>query len=105
MNIIFNRIAANELRDKYIVLELEVLRVKELWLECFCVVDGSKIPADEMPSLLHYTQLHQSLVSELKLKNYGFCNDVITHLKGKFGGELDSFYQIIQERIATRPEV
>jgi hypothetical protein len=42
--------------------------------------------------------LHENLIEELKKENYKFCLDAIDHLLGKFGGELDSFYTIIQER-------
>ena len=32
-------------------------------------------------------------------KNHKFVKDAIEHLKGQFGGELDSFYQHVEDRI------
>ena len=73
MNIIFNRATAEELRQKYLVLELETFLVNDQKLECFCVVPGDKIPAGEIPTLDHFAKLHQSLVDNLRRKNYGIC--------------------------------
>ena len=99
MNIIFNRELANELKEKYLVLELETLIVNQQKLECFCVVPGDKISVTEMPVLNQLAELHQQFVDHLKLKNYATCLELMPQLQGKFGGELDSFYQIIQDRI------
>ena len=99
MNIIFNREVANHLNEKYVVLELETLDVRGTSVECFCVVPGDRISAAEMPVLEHYKHLHQQMVEELAAKNYTYCLDAIGHLYGRFGGELDSFYQVILDRI------
>jgi hypothetical protein len=39
------------------------------------------------------------MIKELAAKNYTFCQESIGHLYGRFGGELDSFYQVILDRI------
>jgi hypothetical protein len=99
VNIIFNRKSAEELAERYIVLELETFDVEGQKLECFCIVPGDRIPANELPAIDRYTKLHQTLVEHIKQKNYTPCEELIGHLVGRFGGELDSFYQIILERV------
>ena len=99
MNIIFNREIANYLGEKYLVLELETVDAGGIPMECFCVVPGESLSIAEMPVLEHYKRLHQQMVKELAAKNYTYCLDAIGHLHGRFGGELDSFYQVILDRI------
>lgn len=101
MNIIFGRKNAQELSPKFLVLELETLDAQGTPLECFCLVPGEAISQQDMPTLAHYTKLHQSFVESLNNKNYSVCHELATHLRGQFGGELDSFYEVILKRIST----
>ena len=101
MNIIFDRAAAEELGKKYTVLELETFAVNDRNLECFCLVDGEKL-TKEMHTLERSCKLHAKLVSDLKRKDYDAVEEILGHLYGKFGGELDSFYQVILERIKAQ---
>lgn len=98
MQIIFNRQVAEELRSRYTVLELETFDVEGQQLETFCVVPADRMNLAHLPNLESDVKLHENLIEQLKVKNYQFCLDAIEHLMGKFGGELDSFYTIIQER-------
>ena len=98
MQIIFTREAAETLRSKYTVLELETFEVEGKQLEAFCVVPADKINLGELPLLEQHSRVHQSLVDALKEKNYSYCVQAIEILHGKFGGELDSFYSIIKQR-------
>lgn len=100
MQIIFNRDVANSLREKYTVLELEAFDVNGQQLETFCVVPAEKINLGEMPTLEQTSALHAHYVQALKDKNYKICTELHEHLLGKFGGELDSFYEEIAKRIA-----
>jgi len=102
MNVIFGRSNAQELRTRFLVLELETLDAAGIPLECFCIVPPESISERDMPTLGHYTKLHQSFVDNLNAKNYTVCQDLAVHLRGQFGGELDSFYDVIMERISTR---
>ena len=51
-----------------------------------------------MISLEDNKKLHAALIENLKTKNYKFCQEAIEHLMGKFGGEVDTFYEIIMSR-------
>jgi hypothetical protein len=98
MQVIFSRVAADQLRERYTVLELETFSVGEDLLEAFCVVPAEKMNLGDLPNLESHIKMHQELIEQLKIKNYQFCADAIEHLMGKFGGELDSFYEIVLER-------
>ena len=92
---IFNRTLAEELANRYIVLELEPHIVQDAVLETFCVVESEKIPLTEVTMLDHWKKLHKEFVQANKDKNGKLCRDLAEHLVGKFGGEVDSFYQIV----------
>jgi hypothetical protein len=97
MQIVFNRVNADQLREKYTVLELEAITVNEQILEAFCVVPVEHI-AMEMATLEYNVSLHEQLVSAIKENNTDTCISIIPDLMGKFGGELDSFYEIVLAR-------
>jgi hypothetical protein len=98
MQIIFSRKIAEELRDRYTILELETFTVQDQILETFCVVSGEKLNLAELPHLADHIRMHEEFIEQLKQKNYRFCIDAIEQLMGKFGGEIDSFYEIVLER-------
>lgn len=98
MDIIFSRDVADSLKDRFTVLELETFDVNGQMLETFCVVPADKIPIVEMPTLEKAVNMHEHLAKSIKQENWHFCVEAIPHLMGKFGGELDSFYEIILEK-------
>lgn len=98
MDIIFSRQVAEELSERYVVLELEPHIVQDTVLETFCVVPGDKMPMEEMVKLEHWKKLHNEFVIANKEKNAKLCEDLRPYLKGKWGGELDEFYDIVCDR-------
>lgn len=104
MQIVYKKEIADQLKSKYTVLELETFDVEVSpgnvqKLEAYCVVPSDKIPLVEMPSLEAYKALHAEFVKAFNEKNYKVAEDISTHLIGKFGGELDSFYEVILDKI------
>lgn len=99
MDIIFSREVADALRERYTVLELETFDVEGKTLETFCVVPAEKL-LYEMQELETNSRLHAQLVQAIKDQDAKLCQDLTDVLKGKFGGELDSFYDIIREKFA-----
>lgn len=98
MDIIFSRKVAEELADRYTVLELETHDVEGQILETFCVIPGDKISMDEIAMLEHWKKLHNEFVQANRNKNGKLCWDLAEHLRGKWGGELDEFYDIVCAR-------
>jgi len=98
MDIIFSRQVAEELSEKYTVLELESHDVDGKILETFCVVPSEKIPLADLMMLDHWKKLHNEFVQANKDKNGRLCQDLAEYLVGKWGGDLDEFYQIVCSR-------
>ena len=99
MDIIFGRENAERLREKYTVLDLETVEKDGVSLEVFCLIPGEKIGITDLPQLDNWIKLHNDFLNGYHKKEYGYCRQAIEHLTGKFGGELDSFYEEILKRI------
>ena len=97
MQIVFGEKTAQELKEKYTVLELETIVTPAGVLQPYCVV-GMEHVALQMQTLEHDIKLHEQFVAAIKENNVTLVNDLAPHLIGKFGGELDTFYQIVTER-------
>jgi len=102
MDIIFGRENAEKLREKYTVLDLETVEKDGQSIEVFCLLSAEKIGFNELPTLDKWVQLHNDLLHGFNTKQYSYCKDAIGHLKGKFAGELDSFYNEILRRIEEK---
>lgn len=99
MNIIFGLESVTTLEKRYTVLELDtfnLLPTNEV-VTAYCLVET--IPIEEMPAIESLKALHSNLIAEYKKRNWNYCEDVIEHLVGKWGGELDSFYSEFLQRI------
>lgn len=97
MNIIVGKEAAEKLEENYTVLELETFVKDGETITAFCIVD--QVPIMELPLLESHKQLHADFLTEYKKGNYDFCREAATHLRGKFNGDLDSFYDELLARI------
>lgn len=102
MNIIFGRERAKLLESRYIVLEILKLNDIDIDYQCYCLVEGSNIHFKELPSVEHYKNLHKKLLENLRKKNYNICQELVSHLQGRWGGQLDTFYQSVLEYIKTQ---
>jgi hypothetical protein len=99
MQLIFGRENAETLREKYTVLELETIDVEGKPLEVFCLISAEHIGLSDLPTLEQWTKLHDEFLHGYHTEQYNYCRQCIEHLMGKFGGELDSFYEEILRRI------
>lgn len=99
MQIIFGRENADMLREKYTVLDLETIDVEGTPLDIYCVIPADKIPLTDMPQLESWVKLHNDFLNGFQSKQYKYCRDAVSYLKGKFGGEVDTFYDEILRRI------
>jgi hypothetical protein len=99
MNIIWDQATAQKLRGAHTVLELETFEVKGAPITTYCVVPAEKIGLSELANLEQNKLLHASFVEAFKTQNVALCTDLARVLTGKFGGELDTFYEEILKRI------
>jgi hypothetical protein len=97
MHIVFGKETAKELREKYTVLELEEIETAKGTLEPYCVIPVEKM-AMALSSMQNAISLHEKFVQAIKDHDTKMCIDLHEHLIGKFGGELDSFYDTVAHR-------
>lgn len=104
MQIIFGRDNAEKLREKYTVLDLEEVERDGVKLEVFCLIPADKIPISDLPSLDSWVKLHNEFLNGYHTQQYDYCLQCIEHLRGKFGGEVDTFYDEIENRINAQKQ-
>lgn len=104
MQIIFGKENADELRQKYTVLALEEITQGEGRdpIPTYCVVSADMLPLTELPLLSKWVTLHEEFLHGYHTEQYEYCKECIGHLTGKFGGELDTFYEEILKRIIDK---
>jgi hypothetical protein len=97
MNIIFKQ-NLPAVDHKYTTLDLDT----------FCMPDGSQytaccvvenIPIDELSQTENLKQLHGELIANYGQQRWDFCEQAIEQLMGRWGGEVDSFYVDLKNRI------
>jgi hypothetical protein len=101
MQIVWHPDAVKKLSSAHTVLELESFPVNGEMLHAWCVVPPEKIGLDGLSSLPALTDLHAKLIAAWKVRDFKLCEDIIPHLVGKFGGELDSFYEELTKKITN----
>jgi hypothetical protein len=99
MDIIFGRENAERLREKYTVLDLETVEKDGVSLEVFCLIPADKIGLTDLPQLDAWIKLHNDFLNGYHTQQWNYCRQCIEHLTGKFGGEVDTFYDEILRRI------
>jgi hypothetical protein len=102
MQLIFGRDNAKMLREKYTVLDLETIEKDGQQIEVFCLIPADKISINDLPQLEQWVKLHNDFLHGYATEQYEYCKQCIEHLMGKFGGELDSFYEVILDRIKLK---
>jgi hypothetical protein len=101
MNIIFDSPQVNVLKQRHVVLELDsfLLPNCQTPLKSWCVVE--QVPINEISTVDHYAKLHSDLIEHFHKKNWNVCKDAVELLLGRWGGELDSFYLHLKDRVQT----
>ena len=100
MNIILGRENIEQAQEKYTVLELDTLLINDAAdpVTAYCLIE--QVPIDQIAGIDQFRDLHHNLMANYRKRNWKFCEDAIEHLKGHWRGELDSFYDIMLQRIA-----
>lgn len=101
MHIIFGDDVAQNMAEKYTVLELDRFQMQPHGpvLNAYCVVDKDSVPLEELSTVENMTQLHNKLMSNYRKQNWEFCEQALEHLFGRWGKEVDSFYIDLTSRI------
>lgn len=99
MYIIFGDNQVESMREKYVVLELDTIRIGPTGPElvAYAVIENIAIP--DLPMVENWSNLHSNLITNYRKQDWNFCEQAIENLTGTFSGELDSFYSELQTRI------
>jgi hypothetical protein len=104
MNIMFGDSLTDEIKNRYTVLQLDTFYFADIDQNCvaYCLIET--VPIAEIIGIDKNIELHNNLLRNYALKNWNYCIDAIEHLKGRWNGELDSFYDSILERVNALQE-
>ena len=99
MNIIFDTNDIEAIKSNAVVLELDTFYFSKLdkTATAYCVIDNIKIT--DFNKIEQNQTLHAELIVAYRQKNFKLCQDLMEHLVGAFGGEVDSFYNELNQRI------
>jgi hypothetical protein len=99
MFIFFGDDNLEEYQKNHTVLELDTFRfvADDRILTAYCVVD--QIPILEMAQIEIWRRLHEQLIKNYQARNWEFCVNAIDQLSGRWGGEVDSFYTNLKNRV------
>ena len=99
MNIIFGDNTAALAKEKYTVLELDTFIVSghDQPIKTYALLE--RIPLEEMSTVNNFQTLHNNLIVEYQKRNWNYCKDAIEKLKGRWHGELDTFYVELCDRV------
>lgn len=107
MNIIFATIdEVEKLREKYTVLELDTFLFNKSSdpATSWCVLDTTTVSLNDLPQMYQFVDLHNNMMRNYRLRNWKYCEDALEHLMGKWRGEVDSFYAVMEQRIRQYQE-
>jgi hypothetical protein len=98
MNIILGDENLKQIQENYIVLELETFSVgDDKTITAYCVLENT--PLVDLNDLDRLKDLHKAFIAAYTGNNTTLCKFLGEELKGKFGGEMDTFYDEILARI------
>ena len=101
MHIVLGDQVTEALKEKYIMLELDIFRLdaRSQEVSAFCLVEN--VPLHELPEVEQFRDLHAQMIRNYRLGNWKFCEDALEYLQGRWNGEVDSFYHELNSRIAN----
>ena len=99
MNILFGSAVTDDIRDKYILLPLDTFyfTAADRLETAYCLIDN--IPIPELMSVDEQIAQHTELIEHYRQGDFDSCRQRIDQLMGRWGSEVDSFYQELVDRV------
>ena len=102
MNIIFKENLVN-IDQKYTILDLDTFQLPDGSVHTACCIIDS-IPILELAMTENLKEIHAELIANYGQRCWGYCEQAIEQLMGKWGGEVDTFYAELSARITKYQE-
>lgn len=104
MNILLEPQISDDIREKFLLLELDSFRVPDTTdpVRAYCLVEPFDV--DEMSIMQQFIDLHGNLMPNFRKQNWNYVEQAIEHLMGRWGNQLDSFYQELLSRVTDLRE-
>lgn len=101
MNVLLENQLTDQIKEQFILLELDTFDQDGLRepVKAYAVISNENVPVQEFAQLNNMVTLHNTMMLEYHKKNLSFCEQALEHLKGKWSGELDSFYDVFENRV------
>ena len=99
MQIIFDKKLVPELRERFIVLELDTVMQPELSEPIILYALIENVDINNIVNSNDIIEHHQILINAYKSSNWDVAESNANALKGTWGGELDEFYDLVLETV------
>lgn len=101
MQVIFGKEQKELLSDKFTLLELDTFMQKGMPepITVYAVISADDIKLPDLAGMESLSRVHNTMLDEYRKKNWNFCRQAMEHLKGQWNGSLDSFYDVLSDRI------
>jgi hypothetical protein len=95
MNIIFDTLIANQLKDKYIVLELDSIQQPGMAepVVLHALIENTDLAA--LASMAVDREMHHELILAYKAGDWSEAVRIAEQMKGRWAGEIDQFYESV----------
>jgi hypothetical protein len=98
MHIIWGSENAKKVDSKYFVLELDTFYHEDKSIICYVALGPADIPLNSWANIEEHKKVHENLVKNYKDRNFQYCEEVVPLIRGKFGKDVDEFYDILTEK-------
>ena len=98
MQIVWDKVAVEQMKNTHTLLELETFDFKGEPVTTYCVIPPEKIFKD-LSILPTLKEIHAKFLEAMSNKDLSSCELLSQQLIGRFGGELDTFYEEILKRL------
>lgn len=90
-----------DLKDRHILLELETFNKNGEEKTAWCVLTPDQIPVTQYAEIERLTGLHNHFITNYNKGDYEQALDALQYIKGQLGADMDSFYVIMEAKIAN----
>ena len=97
MKIIFDQSAAEKLKDRHTLLELDTVEIQGRKKTVYCLIDDFEFK--DLSQLTILQQLHQEFQTAYKQRDFTNCQKLLNQLILLDFKDMNSYYEIMKDRV------